>query len=60
MLEELVHDQDGQPLTGLLHGLPLPRTDDVPFFDFEIRNVPSTANQLGTKVAGEAGAIGAR
>ena len=37
----------------------MPRADDVPFFHFETRNVPSTTNALGMKGAGEAGTIGA-
>jgi carbon-monoxide dehydrogenase large subunit len=37
----------------------MPRASDVPFFDFETRNVPSTTNALGIKGAGEAGTIGA-
>ena len=36
----------------------LPRAEDVPFFHFETRNVPSTTNPLGIKGAGEAGSIG--
>jgi carbon-monoxide dehydrogenase large subunit len=37
----------------------MPRADDVPFFHFETRNVPSTTNLLGIKGAGEAGTVGA-
>jgi carbon-monoxide dehydrogenase large subunit len=37
----------------------MPRADDVPFFAFSTHNVPSTANPLGVKGAGEAGAVGA-
>jgi hypothetical protein len=36
-----------------------PRADDVPFFAFSTHNVPSTANPLGVKGAGEAGAVAA-
>ncbi|MCB1994068.1 MAG: xanthine dehydrogenase family protein molybdopterin-binding subunit, partial [Geminicoccaceae bacterium] len=36
----------------------VPRAEDMPSFDFETRNVPSTTNQLGLKGAGEAGSIG--
>jgi len=59
MMEQVVYDADGQPLTGSFMDYTMPRADDVPFFDFETRNVPSTANPLGIKGAGEAGAIGA-
>jgi carbon-monoxide dehydrogenase large subunit len=37
----------------------MPRADDVPLFAFSTHNVPSTANPLGVKGAGEAGAVGA-
>jgi carbon-monoxide dehydrogenase large subunit len=37
----------------------MPRADDVPSFQFETRNVPSTTNAMGIKGAGEAGTIGA-
>ena len=59
MLEQVVFDADGQPLTGSFMDYGLPRADAMPSFDFETRNVPSTANPLGVKGAGEAGAIGA-
>jgi carbon-monoxide dehydrogenase large subunit len=59
MLEQVVFDADGQPLTGSFMDYGMPRADAMPSFDFETRNVPSTANPLGVKGAGEAGAIGA-
>ena len=37
----------------------MPRAGDVPPFAFLTHNVPSTANPLGVKGAGEAGAVGA-
>jgi aerobic carbon-monoxide dehydrogenase large subunit len=37
----------------------MPRADDMPTFQFETRNVPSTTNAIGVKGAGEAGTIGA-
>ena len=37
----------------------MPRAGDVPPFAFSTHNVPSTANPLGVKGAGEAGAVGA-
>ena len=36
----------------------MPRADNLPKFDFETRNIPSTTNPLGLKGAGEAGSIG--
>ena len=35
----------------------MPRADNLPSFDFETRNVPSTTNPMGLKGAGEAGTI---
>jgi carbon-monoxide dehydrogenase large subunit len=37
----------------------LPRADNVPSFSFAYNEVPTTANRLGVKGSGEAGAIGA-
>jgi carbon-monoxide dehydrogenase large subunit len=58
--EHTVYDPDsGQLLSGSFMDYCLPRADDVPFFSFATHNVLSTANPLGIKGAGEAGAIGA-
>ncbi|MCB1435793.1 MAG: xanthine dehydrogenase family protein [Rhodobiaceae bacterium] len=60
MLERTVYDgESGQLVTASLMDYCLPRADDVPMFDFEMRNMPSATNALGMKGAGEAGAIGA-
>jgi carbon-monoxide dehydrogenase large subunit len=37
----------------------MPRASDVPSFAFATHNVPTKANPLGVKGAGEAGAVGA-
>jgi carbon-monoxide dehydrogenase large subunit len=37
----------------------MPRAGDLPSFAFSTQNVPTTANPLGVKGAGEAGAVGA-
>jgi carbon-monoxide dehydrogenase large subunit len=37
----------------------MPRASDVPSFAFSTHNVPTNANPLGVKGAGEAGAVGA-
>jgi aerobic carbon-monoxide dehydrogenase large subunit len=58
LLERTVFDGDGQLLTASLMDYCLPRADNLPFFRFETRNVPSTTNPLGIKGAGEAGSIG--
>jgi len=58
LLERTVFDEEGQLLTASMLDYALPRADDVPFFHFETRNVPTTSNALGIKGAGEAGTIG--
>jgi carbon-monoxide dehydrogenase large subunit len=58
-MERTVSDPgSGQLLTASLLDYALPRAADTPSFRFETRNIPSTANVLGVKGAGEAGAIG--
>jgi aerobic carbon-monoxide dehydrogenase large subunit len=58
LMERAVYNEDGQLLTASLMDYCLPRADDLPNFQFETRNVPSTTNPLGLKGAGEAGSIG--
>jgi carbon-monoxide dehydrogenase large subunit len=59
LMERTVYDSDsGQLVTATLTDYALPRAADAPSFIFETRNVRSTANALGVKGAGEAGAIG--
>jgi aerobic carbon-monoxide dehydrogenase large subunit len=56
----VVYDPDsGQLLSGSFMDYTMPRAGDVPPFAFSTHNVPSTANPLGVKGAGEAGAVGA-
>ncbi|ORE92869.1 aldehyde oxidase [Stappia sp. 22II-S9-Z10] len=57
--ERTVYDDEGQLISASLLDYCVPRADDVPFFHFETRNVPSTHNAMGIKGAGEAGTIGA-
>src|SRR5206468_10274087 len=60
LLEHTVYDEDsGQLLTGSFQDYAMPRADNLPFFSFSTHNVPCTANPLGIKGAGEAGAVGA-
>jgi carbon-monoxide dehydrogenase large subunit len=59
LMERAVYDKDsGQLVTATLLDYALPRALETPSFTFETRNVRSTANVLGVKGAGEAGAIG--
>ena len=57
-MEQAVFDDDGQLLTASFLDYCMPRADNLPQFDFETRNVPSTTNPMGLKGAGEAGSIG--
>ena len=58
LMERATFDGHGQLLTASLLDYSLPRADNLPSFDFETRNVPSTINPMGLKGAGEAGSIG--
>jgi aerobic carbon-monoxide dehydrogenase large subunit len=58
LMEQAVFDREGQLLTASLLDYCMPRADNLPSFDFETRNVPSTTNPMGLKGAGEAGSIG--
>ena len=58
LLEKTVYDRDGQLVTASFMDYCMPRADNLPFFHFETKNVPSTTNPLGIKGAGEAGSIG--
>lgn len=56
--EDTVYSPEGQLLTATLMDYGLPRAEELPFFRFDTRNVPSTTNALGIKGAGEAATIG--
>ena len=58
LCENTVYDEDGQLLTASLMDYKLIRAADLPYFNFQTKNVPSTTNALGIKGAGEAGTIG--
>ncbi|NNE86178.1 MAG: xanthine dehydrogenase family protein molybdopterin-binding subunit [Alphaproteobacteria bacterium] len=57
--EHTVYDDSGQLVSGSFMDYTLPRADDLPYFDFNMRNVKCVTNPLGIKGSGEAGAIGA-
>ncbi|GGD39722.1 xanthine dehydrogenase family protein molybdopterin-binding subunit [Sinisalibacter lacisalsi] len=59
MMERVVFDDDGQPLSASLMDYALPRAGDVPEISFTTEPVPSTANPMGMKGCGEAGTVGA-
>ena len=55
--EELIHDADGQLLTGSLMDYGLPRADDIPPLNVVSLDSPSVVNDLGIKGVGESGII---
>jgi aerobic carbon-monoxide dehydrogenase large subunit len=57
MLEEVVHDRQGQLVTGSLMDYALPRAADFPALDVVHVEFPSTVNELGIKGVGESGVI---
>jgi len=57
--ERVVHDAQGQMLTGSFMDYALPRADDLPAFAVGFHPVPATSNPLGAKGCGEAGVSGA-
>jgi carbon-monoxide dehydrogenase large subunit len=58
MLEHTVYDPDsGQMLSGTLMDYALPRADDLPDLSVTLAGVPTNANPLGVKGAGQAGAM---
>ena len=59
LFERIVHDSDGQVLTGSLMDYALPRAGDVPVLGLDRMCTPSPFNTLGAKGVGEAGTIGA-
>lgn len=59
MMEQVVHDADGQLLTGSFMDYAMPRAIDVPTLDINTTETPSPMNLLGAKGVGEAGTIGA-
>jgi len=60
MLEHTVYDpESGQMLSGSFMDYALPRADDLPPFDITLTGVPTKANPLGVKGAGQAGAMAA-
>jgi carbon-monoxide dehydrogenase large subunit len=60
MLEHTVYDPDsGQMLSGSFMDYALPRAADLPPLDITLSGVPTSANPLGVKGSGQAGAIAA-
>jgi carbon-monoxide dehydrogenase large subunit len=55
--EEIVHDAEGQLLTGTLMDYGLPAASDMPALVVESLDHPSMINELGVKGVGESGII---
>jgi len=58
MIEEVVYNEDGQPLTGSFMDYALPRAVDFPRFELAASVTPTPVNPLGAKGVGEAGTLG--
>ena len=58
-LEEVVYDEDGNPLTTSFADYPFLSATEVPSFELADMATPTTYNPLGVKGIGEAGSIGA-
>jgi aerobic carbon-monoxide dehydrogenase large subunit len=59
LMENVVYNSDGQPVTGSFMDYGVPRAADVPSFVTEHHPVPAATNPLGIKGCGEAGCAGA-
>jgi carbon-monoxide dehydrogenase large subunit len=58
-LEEVVYDEDGNPLTATFADYPFLSATEVPSFELVDSETPTSYNPLGAKGIGEAGTIGA-
>jgi carbon-monoxide dehydrogenase large subunit len=58
MLEEVVWDEEGQPLTATFADYGIPSAAELPSFDLVTMETPTTINPMGYKGIGEAGTIG--
>ena len=59
LLEEMLDDADGNPLTGTLADYAAITAAELPSFELLVSETPATINPLGAKGIGEAGTIGA-
>jgi aerobic carbon-monoxide dehydrogenase large subunit len=57
-LEEVVYDNDGNPLTTSFADYPIISATEVPTYELAEMETPTTYNPLGAKGIGEAGSIG--
>ncbi|HEY2549923.1 MAG TPA: xanthine dehydrogenase family protein molybdopterin-binding subunit [Streptosporangiaceae bacterium] len=59
LLEEVVYDADGNPLTASFADYPFLSATEIPSFELADMATPTTYNPIGAKGIGEAGTIGA-
>jgi len=59
LLEEVVYDADGNPLTSTFADYPFVTATELPSFELMSSQTPTTYNPLGAKGIGEASTIGA-
>lgn len=59
LCEDIIHDDNGQLLTGSYMDYNMPKADNVPFFDGEFHEVLCKTNPIGVKGCGEGGTVGA-
>jgi carbon-monoxide dehydrogenase large subunit len=59
LMEAVIHDEEGQILTGSFMDYAMPRAVDSPSFEVLNRPVPARSNPVGAKGCGEAGCAGA-
>jgi aerobic carbon-monoxide dehydrogenase large subunit len=58
MIEEVVYNDEGQPVTGSFMDYAIPRAADFPRFELDSTVTPTPCNPLGAKGVGEAGTLG--
>ena len=59
LVEEILYDEDGNPLTATLMDYGAITAAELPSFELLTSETPTTVNPLGVKGIGEAGTIGA-
>ncbi|MGN6795218.1 MAG: xanthine dehydrogenase family protein molybdopterin-binding subunit [Streptosporangiaceae bacterium] len=59
LLEEVVYDTEGNPLTASFADYPIVSATELPSFELASMETPTSYNPLGVKGIGEAGSIGA-
>ena len=58
LLERVVYDDAGQPLSGSFLSYATPKAEDMPYLETELTETPSPMNPLGARGVGESGTCG--